>query len=333
MDQEDKQDSQTHQSSSIVNSGPHRSDVRHLAVFDQSSRCYGVAMVSGRLYLSNASQNVVDVVDATTGARLSRFGADSEQNPSPVDQSSQVKFSCPWGVAVDEARDRLYVADRDKHRVVVLRLSDGSIEAVWGTVRDRLHYPAGLALSTSSGLLYVADWGNHCVKGLRVSDGQCAQVLGTGKGSGDHQMNYPQGVAVCGEFVYVADTDNRRVLVYSQQNGRFLRQLVRRATGEMPLYHPTGLSVDREARLLFVADYEKSRVCVYDTLHGDCLRHFDVVTSDNNPANPLGVMWDATRCMLYVTLFNATLLCTYKYEGCLDRFVWNVHDDELRIDL
>eukprot|EP00455_Lapot_gusevi_P053594 TRINITY_DN8397_c0_g1_i1.p2 TRINITY_DN8397_c0_g1~~TRINITY_DN8397_c0_g1_i1.p2 ORF type:complete len:102 (-),score=12.89 TRINITY_DN8397_c0_g1_i1:8-289(-) len=92
------------------------------------------------------------------------------------------------GVALDERRARLYVSDQGHHCVVVLRLSDGLVEAVWGsqgTGPQQFEQPCSLAYCPVTDLLYVADSCNRRVKGLRGSDGRCVQVLGPRPGDRD----------------------------------------------------------------------------------------------------------------------------------------------------
>eukprot|EP00455_Lapot_gusevi_P043945 TRINITY_DN5429_c1_g4_i4.p1 TRINITY_DN5429_c1_g4~~TRINITY_DN5429_c1_g4_i4.p1 ORF type:complete len:245 (+),score=44.27 TRINITY_DN5429_c1_g4_i4:32-736(+) len=226
------------------------------------------------------------------------------------------RFYDPWGVAVDLPRGRLYVTDFSSHSVFGVRLGDGLVESVWGgqdTGEPQLKEPRGLAYCPATDKLYVADHGHDCVKVLRGSDGYCVQVLGTGRGNGRDQMNGPQFVAVDSDRVYISDSCNHRVLVYAKQTGAFLFQMGegQEGSGDNQFGNPCGVSVDREAGLLYVADSWNHRVCVYRSGDGSHVSRFPVLRTDDSEATPVGVLWDAASRVLYVTLTSSTTMCVY----------------------
>eukprot|EP00455_Lapot_gusevi_P015420 TRINITY_DN17807_c0_g1_i2.p1 TRINITY_DN17807_c0_g1~~TRINITY_DN17807_c0_g1_i2.p1 ORF type:complete len:143 (-),score=19.73 TRINITY_DN17807_c0_g1_i2:50-427(-) len=125
-------------------------------------------------------------------------------------------------------------------------------------------------------------------------------------------MNHPYGVAADSQCVYVADTFNHRVLVYSLHDGHLLFQLGHgRGTGDTQFNYPMGLSLDPHSQLLYVADSENNRVCVWRTSDCSFLRHWKVSPPDNPKAKPIGVTWHNAANVLYVNLDNSTMLCIY----------------------
>eukprot|EP00455_Lapot_gusevi_P013506 TRINITY_DN1659_c0_g1_i2.p1 TRINITY_DN1659_c0_g1~~TRINITY_DN1659_c0_g1_i2.p1 ORF type:complete len:331 (+),score=15.19 TRINITY_DN1659_c0_g1_i2:76-1068(+) len=297
-----------HQTADITSIG---SQVRHLSVFEQTTDCYGMAATGGRLYLSISEHHVVDVVDATTGSRVTRWGTFKQPGLAVVGQPAQ--FNQPWGVAVDEPRARVYVIDKLHHCVVVVRLCDGIVEAVWGSEGSDPHqfrYPRSVAYCRATDRLYVADWGNSCCKVLRGLDGHCVQVLGSER---YNHLYYPLGVAVDLNHVYIASTRSHRVVVYAKQSGKFLFQMGQaEGSGDTQFHSPFSVSVDSEAGVLYVADTWNHRVCVYRSRDGRYIRHFQVLRADNTPAKPECVMWDAQTGALYVTIAGSnTTLCVY----------------------
>eukprot|EP00455_Lapot_gusevi_P024720 TRINITY_DN2578_c0_g3_i2.p1 TRINITY_DN2578_c0_g3~~TRINITY_DN2578_c0_g3_i2.p1 ORF type:complete len:327 (+),score=57.80 TRINITY_DN2578_c0_g3_i2:75-983(+) len=288
--------------------------VRHLAVFESDTSNFGVALSSdGRLYLPN--QHAIDVVDAASGGLVIRWGTIDEPGKAVVGQPAQ--FYAPWGVAVGEKQGFLYVSDYFNHCVVVVRLSDGIVEAVWGSRgsgEHQLQHPRGLAYCPATDLLYVADCNNNRVKVLRGSDGQCVQVLGPGQGAG-RQLFFPSGVAVDAHQVYVADTGNERVVVYAKHSGEYLFHMGDgRGEGDTQFFQPWAVSVDSEAGMVYVADCYNHRVCVYRGGDGSYVRHFKVMKADNtSEAQPNSVTWDAQARVLYVSVQNSTTICVF---GC-----------------
>eukprot|EP00455_Lapot_gusevi_P021353 TRINITY_DN2243_c0_g3_i2.p1 TRINITY_DN2243_c0_g3~~TRINITY_DN2243_c0_g3_i2.p1 ORF type:complete len:274 (+),score=60.89 TRINITY_DN2243_c0_g3_i2:211-1032(+) len=272
-----------------------------------------MALAAGRFYLSTYDQHTVVVVDAVSGARVTSYGTFKQQGWPAVGQSPQ--FCYPWGVAVDERRGLLYVVDQSNSRVVVVRLCDGVVEALWGsegTGPHQLLYPRGLAYCPTTDLLYVSDNYNHCVKVLRGSDGQFVQVLGAGRGNGRTGMDLPLGIAVDSHHIYIADSDNHRVVVYSKQSGVFAFEMGRgEGSGNNQFKGPCDVSVDPEAGLVYVADYDNYRVCVYRSGDGSYVRHFQVLQG-NAKAKPVCVLWDAAAGVLYVTTENSTTISAYE---------------------
>jgi DNA-binding beta-propeller fold protein YncE len=78
----------------------------------------------------------------------------------------------------------------------------------------RFQHPLGLAVTGSS--LYVADSYNHKIKQVDVKTGDVTAWIGTGKagtGLDPLQLAEPAGLAIAGGKMYVADTNNHRIVV------------------------------------------------------------------------------------------------------------------------
>eukprot|EP00455_Lapot_gusevi_P010339 TRINITY_DN14669_c0_g3_i1.p1 TRINITY_DN14669_c0_g3~~TRINITY_DN14669_c0_g3_i1.p1 ORF type:complete len:163 (+),score=33.21 TRINITY_DN14669_c0_g3_i1:444-932(+) len=162
-------------------------------------------------------------------------------------------------------------------------------------------------------MVYVVDCYNHCVKVLRGLDGRCVRVLGRGQGSGRNQMDEPKGVAVDDFQVYIADTANHRVLVYSKESGEFEFEFGEGdgLNEDTQFDHPCAVSVDIAGEMVYVADFDHSCVFVYSR-SGGYVNHFQVLQEDNTEAQPSHVMWDAAGGALYVTLEDSTTICRYE---------------------
>lgn len=122
-------------------------------------------------------------------------------------------FSLPSAIAVARSGD-LYIGDTYNQRVckvtpagVVTTLASGA------TSGGLLKNPIGLAIDEATGELYVADWGSAAI--LKISPQGAvslvagARVNGYLDGDGDiARFNYPRGVAVLGDYLYVTDSLN-----------------------------------------------------------------------------------------------------------------------------
>ena len=79
--------------------------------------------------------------------------------------------------------------------------------------KARLQHPLGIVYH--NGVLYVADTYNHKIKQVDPSTGETTTWLGTGEsGSGldPLQLSEPAGLSVAGDRLFIADTNNHRIL-------------------------------------------------------------------------------------------------------------------------
>jgi DNA-binding beta-propeller fold protein YncE len=105
----------------------------------------------------------------------------------------QAAFNAPRGLALDGARNALYIADRSNHRIramaldtlVVSTLAGGGgasyVEGVRGGAA--FNAPSNLALDVGGGRLFVSDGGNNVVRSVLVEGSQygaTATIAGTG---------------------------------------------------------------------------------------------------------------------------------------------------------
>ncbi|HEX6985972.1 MAG TPA: thioredoxin-like domain-containing protein [Planctomycetaceae bacterium] len=147
---------------------------------------------------------------------------------------AEAAFAQPSGLATDG--EALYVADSEgsairrvpfdaKEKVTTVagtsELPHGRSLFEFGDVdgigdKARLQHP--LAVAYRDRLLYVADSYNHKLKTIRLDEedfGTVETFLGTGE-AGDSldpvRFSEPAGLSVAGETLYVADTNNHRVL-------------------------------------------------------------------------------------------------------------------------
>jgi len=172
-------------------------------------------------------------------------------------QAKQRQFNAPRALAAHG--DRLYFADTEAHRIVVLDQS-GKTVLSWGLKGNKpgqFKYPAGIAID-EQGLVYVADTGNNRIQ---VFDGVGKWMRGFGaRGDGLREFSGPTGIAVSAGFVTIADTGNSRVQVLTT-GGIAVRQItVRTKTDEMKA--PVGVAVDAQHRV-YVLDLGTDTVRVF----------------------------------------------------------------------
>lgn len=177
-----------------------------------------------RLYVALAGSHQIAVLEDERDLRLFAGDGAERLHDGPALQAG---FDQPSDLA--GGGGALYVADPEasairriglvgKPRVETL-VGQGLFE--WGDVdgfgpRVRLQHATGLALD---GLLYVADTYNHRIKHMDVASCQVAALAGSGVaghvdgGFTRARFHLPEGLAVRGRHLFVADTGNHVVRV------------------------------------------------------------------------------------------------------------------------
>lgn len=154
------------------------------------------ASADGRVYLADRVANRVTVMapDGTWAAELGNRG----RGPELLGDPSRIE--------IDDANDRLYVADVDSYRVVVYDRQGRYVDA-WPGI-----YAAGLSLGPN-GLLWVADVFTDRVRAFDL-DGQEVVAFGQ-RGSAPGTFRQLADVSVApGGDIYVGDRRGSRIQVF-----------------------------------------------------------------------------------------------------------------------
>lgn len=155
----------------------------------------GVAIgPDGGIYATNVGDNsAVKLVSGRPVLRLAGSGAGKANFVRPHDIDI-------WG-------DKVYVADPGNNRVQVFDLYLRPLRELRAGFKE----PKYMELD-ERGWLYVADQHNNRIK---VFDEGENLVLQFGSG----ELNYPEGVEVVGDHIWISDTYNDRVVLYRKREG------------------------------------------------------------------------------------------------------------------
>jgi predicted membrane-bound mannosyltransferase/DNA-binding beta-propeller fold protein YncE len=180
------------------------------------------------------------------------------------------QFAAPRGIAA--APDgSLYVADSLNDRIQHLD-ADGNLIAQWGSYGSvdqggapggTFNEPWGVGVGPD-GSVYVADTWNHRIQKF-TADGAFVAMWGEpigGAPGGGATLYGPRAVAVDAQGrVFVTDTGNKRVLVFSS-DGELLTQFGSPGAAEGQLDEPVGLAIDDQG-FAYVADTWNRRVSIF----------------------------------------------------------------------
>jgi RHS repeat-associated protein len=172
-------------------------------------RPLAVAVTSaGVVYVADSKH---DQIRRVTAAGAVTVYAGTGKNGYKDGAAAIAQFKAPGGIAYDEARAILYVADTGNRRIRKI-VANGTVSTFAGNDSD-LKEPIGLALD-AAGNLYVSDRGLHRI--VVITPAGASSVLAGSKDSGfrngpaaQARFKQPEAVASTPDgIVYVADTGN-----------------------------------------------------------------------------------------------------------------------------
>ena len=197
---------------------------------------WDVLFVDGKLYIAMAGPHQIWVLDPATSTVQPYAGSGREDILNGT--LAQSALAQPSGLATDGKF--LYVVDSEGSSVRKVPLDPaGEVTTVVGTSdlpqgrclfefgdRDglgddvRLQHPLGIAYR--DGQLFVADSYNHKIKQVDLKKKKATTLLGTGA-SGNQaeppQFAEPAGLAILGDELFIADTNNHQIRVADLKTG------------------------------------------------------------------------------------------------------------------
>jgi DNA-binding beta-propeller fold protein YncE len=163
--------------------------VKFIRRFGDNTLPAGLAIESGKIYVTDSGKNRVIVFD---------------REGKTLQVLRDKEFNRPAGIAIGD--QEIYVSDSLNHRVKVLDWN-GKIIQSW----DEVELPKGIALSGRE--IYVVDSIGQQVKSFDVSSGKLLRSWGE-FGVKEGQFRIPEGIAISGQRIYVTDALNSRVQVF-----------------------------------------------------------------------------------------------------------------------
>ncbi|MCP4043493.1 MAG: redoxin domain-containing protein [Gammaproteobacteria bacterium] len=204
-----------------------RENDEYLAMSVNLRSPWDLALHNHHLYIAMAGTHQIWRFDLRTNKIAPYAGSGREGlHNGPADVAT---FSQPSGLSIDGKW--LYVADAESSAIRRVFLEDGRVETLVGTglfdFGDRdgpfrtamLQHVLGVTALNGENIL-IADTYNHKLKRLNLKEGTVKTLAGTGdpgRAVGDptvSQLNEPGGVAILGQRVLIADTNNHRILTY-----------------------------------------------------------------------------------------------------------------------
>lgn len=198
------------------------------------------ASADGRIFITDISQDRVFVYrDRKFIAAIGQKG----------------ELDGPSGVAIDEKRALVYVADSKKHMVNVYSSNDyAKVRTIGkrGSEPGEFNYPTNIAVD-ADGKLYVVDTANFRVQ---IFNAEGTYLKSIGKlGNAPGSLARPKGIAVDSEgHIYVVDTAFSNFQIFDKE-GNLLLFVGGPGDGPGKFWLPAGITVDHEDKIYVVDQY------------------------------------------------------------------------------
>ena len=127
---------------------------------------------------------------------------------------SNGSLSFPEGIAASTTN--VYVADTLNNEVASFDTNGNNLSKWGGPGSGDLQFvtPIGIAYNGSTSLLFVADYGNNRVEVLSTTGIYSNQFGSSSSAGGNGILKGPEGVAVGGGYIFVADTNDNLIQVF-----------------------------------------------------------------------------------------------------------------------
>lgn len=245
----------------------------------------GTVDASGRVMVADMGQQAVMVFDMQAKKFLRWNQATEEQD-----------FAAPSGITTD-GTGGVFVTDADLGVVVHL---DREGKPLGSFGKGELARPTGIARDPRSGRIYVTDTARHKVL-ILAPDGRLIDTIGA-RGHETYELNFPTHLAIAGDRLYVADTLNFRIQVFTLEgDGRLSFGQIGINVGNMS--RPKGVAVGADGRVYVVESYY-DHLLVFDPEGRFLLPIGGTGTSEGRFYLPAGVWTDNANRVYVADMFN-----------------------------
>ncbi|MBT5873584.1 MAG: T9SS type A sorting domain-containing protein [Candidatus Latescibacteria bacterium] len=181
----------------------------------------GVAIRGGQLFVADAANHKIRVVNLFTGAVSTFAGSGSAATTDGTGLAAA--FNTP--VFIKSRGDYLYVAEEEGHVIRKIDINTGAVTTLAGLpgasrssdgtgTTARFNEPHGMAVTDD--YLYVADGLNHKLRKIDLQSGAVTTVVGLSEGDSDGQgstarLREPIGVVAKGDYLYITDAGNHKI--------------------------------------------------------------------------------------------------------------------------
>jgi tripartite motif-containing protein 71 len=245
----------------------------------------GVALDStGNVWVDDKENGRIEKF-SSAGSFLAEYGAKGSGND---------QFSGALGIAIAQSTGYVYVADTNNNRMEELNNAGEFIRTFGTEGAGDLAKPVCVTVD-SSGDVWVSDNGHNRIVEFSATGVFMREVSGYGTGNG--QLNGPEGITISEGSLFVVDSGNDRVEQFSV-SGAYLGQFGSNGSGTGQFKEPVGIAANPTSGDLYVSDYGNKRIEEFSPA-GKFLSAWAVWGATHELDSPTGVTIGATG-VLYI---------------------------------
>lgn len=338
----------TEQESDNIRQAILRYEIEHPVVNDKDFliwRAYGARAwpttvlidPAGKVVGVRSGEGIYGPFDYAISKVIEVFEAKGELDRTPLalklerEKEADTLLRFPGKVLADESTNRLFIADSNHNRIVIVSLEDNSVIDVIGSgavgledgdfEKTSFNHPQGMALAGD--ILYVADTENHAIRVVDLKERVVQTIAGTGiqasfgarGGAGkETALNSPWDLVLHDGILYIAMAGSHQLWRMDLETGYVQphagsgrEDIIDSPLPEAALAQPSGITTD--GNKLYFADSEVSAIRSADidptgkvtTIVGTGLFEFGDIDGNGEKVrlqHPLGVVFHAG--LLYV---------------------------------
>ncbi|HAA54978.1 MAG TPA: hypothetical protein DCE42_09485, partial [Myxococcales bacterium] len=186
----------------------------------------------GTLWIADTENHQLRKIDAKNKAVTTMAGTGKAGFTNG--DAKQARFNEPEGLLIDEARQRLFIADTKNHKIRVYDLQSQKVSTFAGSTEGykdgtassaQFRTPTGLAWGPNRQSIYIADKGNHSIRKLTLQANGDAGTVSTYLGNGT--PGHADGTVSAARFnapsrirwspsgtLFISDTNNHLLRTY-----------------------------------------------------------------------------------------------------------------------
>lgn len=211
---------------------------------------YGIVVgPDSNVYVADMYRHVIQIF-TTDGEYIRNFGADDE---------AKKYVNSPGMIYLDD-KGRLFVPNIETADVAVFDLETETLLQTIGVYGD-LFAPNAVTVD-GDGYIYVVDTGGQRIIVYSPDGSRAVRLInGSEDGRGQASLANPRGIAVRGDWIFVASNLTHQIFAYGK-DGKEVFNFGKQGEGQNEFMHPNGMMVDSRGRML-ITDTVGGRVAVY----------------------------------------------------------------------
>lgn len=184
----------------------------------------------GKIVGYHSGEGIYEIFDKAIAQVIETFEARGQLDRTPIrfklerDRKPRTVLNFPGKVLANETHQRLFIADSNHHRILVVSLKDHTVQMTIGSgvpgFRDGdfdtvcFRNPQGMAYDPKTETLYIADTDNHAIRKADLKHRKVETIAGTGNqsrvyppraGKGPNvALNSPWDLVLVGDTLYIA---------------------------------------------------------------------------------------------------------------------------------